>query len=137
METPEQHRPAPTPGGPSFQFSLKWLMTAVTGLAILLALGIATGGIVTGFLAAVFLRGVMPTVFVVGAIYARRDWRAFSIGAVVSCVPLLTTDIGPITGLGLLAGSIMQLFVAGICGVVAVAVRRWIVGRGLGPGEPL
>lgn len=141
MDPPQQQTPEPAPpyaprnGLPPFQFSLKWLMISVTVLAVLLAIGIATGGFVIGLLSAVFLRGILPTLFVVGAIYARRDLQAFSLGALVSCIPLLTTDLGPISTFALVSGTISQLFVAVICGFVAVAARRWIVRHGLGPED--
>jgi hypothetical protein len=105
-------------------------MVAVTVVAVIFALlAIAGEAFLTAPLA-IFLRGVLPTIFVVCAIYGRSDLQTFAIGAVVPCVPLLTTDMGPISGSSLLAASIGQLFVSAICGVVAVAVRRWIVSLG-------
>jgi hypothetical protein len=80
---------------------------------------------------AILLRGLLPTVVLIAAIYGRGDVRTFAIGAFVCYVPMLTADIGPLSFSALVLGTISQLVVMGICGAAAVATRRWLVGRGL------
>ena len=113
---------------PRFQFSLRWLLIAVTIVAVLIGLGsIPVGQGLVGLLLAISLRGLLPTVAVVSAIYGRGDLRAFAIGAVVCCVPLLTTELGPLSFSGLILGTISQLIAMGLCGAVAIATRRWLM----------
>jgi hypothetical protein len=116
------------------QFSLKWLMIVVTAVGVLLAA--STGGALFAVPLAVFLRCILPTVLLVCAIYSRGDFQAFAVGAFVPFIPVLTNDFGSSSISSLFAALIGQIFFSGICGAVAVAVRRWIVSRGLGPGEP-
>ena len=82
-------------------------------------------------LLAILLRGVLPTVAVIGAIYGRGELRAFAIGAVVCSIPVLTTELGPMSFAGLVVGTISQLMAMGLCGVVAVATHRWLARHGL------
>jgi len=116
---------------PRFQFSLRWMLIAVTVVAVLLGLGaFQAGQMLVGLLFAIVLRGVIPTVAVVAAIYGRGDVRAFAIGAVVACAGVLTTELGSIGTAGLVISTISQLVLTAICGIVAVATRRWLDGRG-------
>lgn len=112
---------------PRFQFSLRWLMIVVTVVALLLGLGVfAAGQVIVGLLLAIVLRGVIPTVAIVAAVFGRGETRALAIGAVVACIPILTTEIGPLRFSALIAGTISQFVAIGICGGVAVVTCRWI-----------
>lgn len=116
---------------PRFQFSLRGLLIAMTVVAILLGLIVfPLGQMIVGLLLAVLLRGVLPTVAVAAAFYGRGRVQAFAIGAVVSCLPILFGDLGPLSFLGLIAGLVTQLVAAAVCGSVAVATREWIVRQG-------
>lgn len=116
---------------PRLQFSLRWLLIGVTAIALAIGL-FAVGGvarIAMGLIMAVLLRGVVPTVFAVGAMYGRGDLRAFAIGGFVANIPLLTNEIGPIGVGGIMMAFVSQAIVIGICGASAVATRRWIARR--------
>jgi len=116
---------------PRFQFSLKWLLVAVAIAALLLALaGVPAGQGIVGLCLSLLVRGLIPTAAVVAAIDGRGELQAFAIGAAVASVPILTAEIGPIRFGELITGLIWQVFVVGICGVVAVLTRRWIEGQG-------
>lgn len=116
---------------PRFQFSLRGLLIAMTVVAILLGLVVfPLGQIIVGLLLAVLLRGVLPTVAVAAAIYGRGRLQAFAIGAVVSCLPILFGDLGPLSFFGLIAALVTQLVAAAVCGIVAVATREWLVRQG-------
>jgi hypothetical protein len=83
---------------PRFQFSLRGLLIAMTVVAILLGLIVfPLGQMIVGLLLAVLLRGVLPTVAVAAAIYGQGRVQAFAIGAVVSCLPILFGDLGPLS----------------------------------------
>jgi hypothetical protein len=116
----------------NWQFSLRTMLIAVTIAAVALALGVF--GLLS-VLVSFLLRALLPTVAAVCAVYARGDIRAFAIGAFVSLIPVLIGGIGSGRIAGLVAVILAQLLISGICGVVAVAVRRWLVGQGLADGE--
>jgi hypothetical protein len=67
--------------------------------------------------------GAVPTILVTCTIYARGDTQAFAIGALVPCLSLVLTHDGPISAWGF---GVWSVFVGGLCGVLAVAVRRWL-----------
>jgi len=118
---------------PRFQFSLRWLLISVAVVALLLGLGsFPIGQGLLGLLLAIMLRGLLPTVAIVSAIYGRGDVKAFAIGAAVCSIPVLTSDIGPMNFAGLLLATISQLIAMGLCGFVAMATRRWLARHGLG-----
>src|SRR5207237_935330 len=108
---------------PRFQFSLAKLMIAVTVIAILIFLATSVGS----FIEMVFFTitaCIIPTPFVIGAIYGRGDIRAFSIGALVPWVAAITVHYpGPLAALLEL---IWMLTTGTICGVLAVVTRRFI-----------
>jgi len=114
---------------PRFQFSLRWLLVAVTAFAVVLGL--------SKFLGEPFVRCiawivyvVAPTPLIAAAIYARGDIRAFAIGALVPWVLLgseLRLQSTSWSGLGLVFW--LVLF-GGLCGSIAVATRRWIERHG-------
>jgi hypothetical protein len=72
---------------------------------------------------AIFLWCVLPTPFVICALFGRGDVRAFAIGGLV---PWLTYFRGA-PGNGELLFSLVIM--APICGVVAVATFRWVQRR--------
>jgi len=116
---------------PRFQFSLRGLLITMTIVAVLLGLVVfPLGQMIVGLLLAVLLRGVLPTVAVVAAIYGRGRVQAFAIGAVVSCLPILFGDLGSPSFFGLIAGLVTQLIAAAVCGSVAVATREWVLRQG-------
>jgi hypothetical protein len=117
---------------PRFQFSLRWLLIAVTIVAVLLGfLSFQIGQILVGLCVFVVLRGIVPTAALAGAIYGRGGLRAFAIGALVPCVPVLTSGAEPWDrwGWGFVSGAAIHLAAIGICGVVAVVARRGLVGQ--------
>jgi hypothetical protein len=108
---------------PRFQFSLWWLMVAITAVSILLFLSVSFGGFIEIVLASI-LWCILPTPLVVFAIYGRGDLQAFAIGALV---PWLTLIVFRFPGsLPFLAASVWLLPMCVICGVLAAATRRWI-----------
>jgi hypothetical protein len=144
MDLPQQPPPPPTTpsrgGAPPLQFGLKWLMVAVTIVAVLMVL--MQWALVHAIIVAM-LWCVLPTPLMISALYGRGECRSFAIGALVPWLSLWAAfgeyPFGPIgtTGWGqTLSLAIFLPVLAGVCGVVAVAVRRWIVRRGLGSGEP-
>jgi hypothetical protein len=108
---------------PRFQYSLGGLLLALTVIAIVLFL--ATH--VAKFIEMVFFTVtacIIPTPFVIGAIYGRGDVRAFSIGALVPWVAAITVHYpGPLAAILEL---IWLVATGAICGVLAVTTRRWI-----------
>jgi hypothetical protein len=134
--SPPPFAPTPKIERPRFQFSLRLLLAAVTIVAVLLGLGaFLTGQLLLGLMLAVLLRGVIPTMAVVTAFYGRGDLRAFAIGAVVVCVPTMTTDLGRLGFGDLVVGTVAQFVAIGFCGFVAVGVRRWLERHGLSNGR--
>jgi hypothetical protein len=70
---------------------------------------------------------VWPSALVACAAYARGDFQAFSIGALIPCVSLYLG--GPAQALARssnLGAMVYLLVCGGICGVVAALTRRWI-----------
>jgi hypothetical protein len=103
------------------------MLIAVTAVAVLFGLFAFPFGRLVFVL---LYRGVIPTVAVVAAIYGRDDLRAFAIGAMVVCVPILTTELGPLTYWTAMEATIAELVAIGACGFAAVAARRWIMRPG-------
>jgi hypothetical protein len=118
---------------PRFQFSLRWMLISVAVVALLFGLAaFPIGQVVLALLLAILLRGLLPTIALVAAIYGRGDVKAFAIGAAVSAVPALLTPLTATHLLTLLLGLVSQLIGMGICGAVAMATRRTLARRGLG-----
>ena len=111
-----------------WQFSLRWLLVAVTIFAVLLAIGVY--GLLS-VLIAFILRGLLPTVAVIGAIYARGDIRAFAIGATIALLPVLVAGTNSMRFTDVAALIFSQLLMIGLCGAVAVATRRWLISHGM------
>jgi hypothetical protein len=109
-----------------FQFSLGRLMIIVTVACVLLGVWeILPPGFVDNVVIGSIVLGVIPTVLITCSVYARGDVQAFAIGALVPWISVLITRDGPLRVWGLGA----WIFIGGLCGVVAVATRRWIAGR--------
>ncbi len=126
---------------PPFQFSLAWLLIAVTAVAVLLGIGQMVGPTIVEFvgttLYAIVVGCVLPTPFVVAALFARGNARVFSIGALVPWI--VTRGSLPVyiayqprwPGWILIVGStVFMVVAAAVCGVVAVVAWRWIQRRG-------
>jgi hypothetical protein len=120
---PESRSRRPVFPRPRFQFSLWWLMIAVTIVAVLLFLVTRVSGFV-GIVFVSFVVCVVPTPLVICAIYGRGDVRAFSIGAMVPWVIMLSLRF-PST-MSSVFEVIWLLLMGGISGVIALATRRWL-----------
>ena len=108
---------------PRFQFSLWWLMVAITAAAVFLFLSVSFGGFIEVMLMSI-LWCIVPTPLVIFAIYARGDLQAFAIGALVPWVILILLRFPAPNGI--FWASLWLLPMCVICGVVAAATRRWI-----------
>lgn len=121
---PDHYSARPAPARPRFQFSLFWLMVAVTVVAVVLGLGASLGpvfGIV--WYAALFLvRCAIPTPLLICAIYGRGSIRAFAIGALVPWVVGFISEGQQLSVLMLLLTVCYSL----ACGFLAVATWRWV-----------
>ena len=128
---------------PPFQFSLGWLLIAVTVVCVLLGIGqMVSASIVEyigGTLYAILIGCVLPTPLIVAALFARGEARVFAIGALVPWLASRGTLPLPVyfvyqnrwPGWVLIAASTIFMVVAAVvCGAVAVAARRWIRRRG-------
>ena len=121
---PDQRSVRPAATRPRFQFSLFWLMAAVTVVAVVLGLGASVGpvfGIV--WYAVLFLvRCAILTPLLICAIYGRGSTRVFSIGALVPWVVSFASDGQQ--------SSILSLFLYAccsvVCGFLAIATWHWV-----------
>jgi amino acid permease len=106
---------------PRFQFSLAWLMIAVTAVAILLGVTHVFGEFVVAVLFA-SICCVLPTPLLICAIFARGDVQAFSIGALVPWFTMFAW----MPGRSGFAIALWLLFLPALCGIIATLTRRWI-----------
>ncbi len=112
---------------PRFQFSLRRLFTAITVVAVLMAICAALGfgiGQIVSFVVYVLL----PVPLAVSAYYCRGDIQTFAIGALVPCIPYwmhVPSLLGP------LGQTILFLVTLVFSGSSAVITRRWLERRGL------
>lgn len=119
---------------PRFQFSLRWLFVAVTVVAVLLGLLAFQIGQGIAYLCFLFaFRTAIPAAALAGAIYGRGDLQAFAIGALVPCIPVLTSGDAAWDRWGLVFGTVLHLITVGLSGGVAMVTRR-LVGRVKLPG---
>ncbi len=109
---------------PRFQFSLAWLMIAVTIVAVILGLGASLGSVfgVAFYVFYLLVRCVVPTPLVICAIFGRGLLRAFAIGALVPWVMIIPGEANP----GSLISLIMVLICSAACGFLAAATWRWV-----------
>jgi hypothetical protein len=129
--------PTPPFGLPRFQFSLWALLVVITVVAVLLGVWSIVGTAVAWIIATIAYV-VLPVPLLITAIFARDEVQAFSIGALM---PWISNQlIGyPVTyalsrnqsSNGPIFLSLAMIFVAAVCGVVAVVTRRWLERRGL------
>jgi len=108
---------------PRFQFSLWWLMVAITVVCVVLFLSVTVGDFLQIAIASV-LWCILPTPIVILAIYGRGDWQAFAIGAMVPWVTLIVFRVPG--SLSFFAASLWLLPMCVTCGIVAGVTRRWI-----------
>ena len=112
---------------PRFQFSLGWLMIAITAVAILLFFAVTFAGFIGAALGSV-VWCIVPTPLVVCAIFGRGNVQAFSVGALVPWLTMITTRIP--SAASFFSMTIWLLILGGICGSVAIATRRWLERHG-------
>ncbi|HEY4308899.1 MAG TPA: hypothetical protein VGN12_05555 [Pirellulales bacterium] len=110
---------------PRFQFSLRGMLIAVAVLTVLLGLLAVAGGLLA-WLLAIFVVWILPTPLLIAAIYSRGDMRAFSIGALVPWVSRWANPPIYDSLMSVVNSTLWVLVMAGICGAVAVASRRWM-----------
>ena len=110
---------------PRFQFSLGWLLIAVTVICVLLGLADLLDGLIE-LVIGTLLWCAIPTPLVICTVYGSGDYRAFSIGGLI---PWVSAMFGTpqLSGIGL--GPLLLIIPSAICGVLAVATRRWVVRR--------
>jgi hypothetical protein len=110
---------------PRFQFSLGWLMLVVSIVCLALGLwSILPSGLVGYLFVNPLVLGMVPTVLVICAIYGRGDIQAFAIGTLVPWTSLLLTRPNSVWGLAM-----WVVLVGGMCGTLAVVMRRWLLNR--------
>jgi hypothetical protein len=101
---------------PRFQYSLAWLLIAVTVVAIVMGFASSFRGFI-GSLLFVTVCCVLPTPFLIAAIFGRGDIRTFAIGALVPWLTLLPW---------LSSMAVWLLILPFVCGTLAVITRRWL-----------
>jgi hypothetical protein len=127
----------PSPGQPTrFQFGLRWMLLLVAAAAIFLTLTVAAEQFLLRWILTPATIFVIPTVFIVVALYDRGDRRAFAIGALVpTSISILAGEVVRFSTLmDWLSSTIWLLLMAAGCGAVAIATRRTVAPTGK-PGE--
>jgi hypothetical protein len=115
---------------PRLQFSLQWLLVAVTLVALLFGWSAMIGDSPFRMLAA-GLYVIVPTPLIMGAVYGRGDTRAFSIGAFLPWISRWADGVPTGMALIYILQSVTWLLLTGaVCGALAVTVRRWLIRRG-------
>jgi hypothetical protein len=115
-----------SPRAPRFQFSLAALLLLITVSAVFLGLVTTVAG---SILLAVFswiILYILPSFLLVSAIYGRDDVRAFAIGALVPIVAFIF-DRQASAGHSFLERTVGLAATSGVCGLVAVITRRWLL----------
>lgn len=109
---------------PRIQFSLKWVMIALTIACVLLFLSVTIRDFVPVALSFAFWC-IVPTPIVIFAIYGRGDHQAFAIGALVpwATLILLRPSVAEYAFFTVL---FWLLPMGALCGFLAAATRRWI-----------
>jgi hypothetical protein len=119
-----QQNAPPRSSPPRFQFSLWWLMIAVSIVCVTLGVWeILPRGFIGYLVLDPLILGLAPTALVTCAVYARGDTRAFAIGALVPLILMIVAREGPLSVWRL---GFWMLFVGSMCGALAVALRRWL-----------
>jgi hypothetical protein len=109
---------------PRFQFSLAWLLIALTVVAVILGLGASLGPVigVALFVLNLIVRCVVPTPLVICAIFARGQLRAAAIGALMPFVAILPWEAQSASLIALT----LTVVCSAVCGFLAAATWRWI-----------
>lgn len=110
---------------PRIQFSMWWLMVAITVICVLLFLMNSVGDLVgTIWISIVWC--ILPTPLVALAIYGRGDWQAFAIGGLVpwGSAIIYSEDLSFNSIFGALVWLPVMCLV---CGSIAAVTRRWII----------
>lgn len=114
---------------PWFRFSLRWLLIVVAIVAVVFGVfSVSVGQALVIWLLTILLRGGLPTIVLVGAVFARGNWRAFSLGSFVACLPFAVAQGGTPDGLvpAIAAFGSQAVYIL-VCGGIAVAAREWLV----------
>jgi hypothetical protein len=101
---------------PRLRFSFAWLLIAVLFAAIVVSFASSFRDFI-GSLLFVTVTCVLPTPFVIAAIYARGDIQSFAIGALVPWLMLIPW---------MSSMAIWLVVLPLICGTLAVVTRRWL-----------
>lgn len=106
------------------------MLLAVAVVAVFLALWTVAAQFLLSWVLEPLVTLVLPTVLLVAAIFGRGDVRAFSVGALVPCYRVLSTNQALAWSVGGWLGDTLWLLVwCVLCGAVAVAVHRAIKRR--------
>jgi hypothetical protein len=108
---------------PRIQFSMRWLMVAITVACIVLFLAVTFGNLFE-IVYASFIWCIVPTPLVVFAIFARGDLQAFAIGCLVPWAMFIGLDSPPFDSYWFATFWLLPISV--VCGLLAAATRRWI-----------
>lgn len=121
---------------PRFQFSLAWLLVAMTAVAVVLAISqTVLGKYIIAAVVSSVVGGIVPAALVIVALFGRGELRVFSIGALVPWVasrPVIRVPMDNSLWLPIVGQWAYTLITAAVCGGVAVVVYRWIQRRGEG-----
>jgi hypothetical protein len=101
---------------PRIRFNFAWLLIGIAILAIFMGMASSFRDFI-GSLLFVTLCCVLPTPFVIAAIFARGDIQTFAIGALVPWLTLLPW---------MSSMAIWLVVLPVICGTLAVVTRRWL-----------
>jgi hypothetical protein len=101
---------------PRVRFNFTWLLIAITILAIFMVMASSFRDFIGSLLFVTFCC-VLPTPFVITAIFARGDIQTFAIGALVPWLTLLPW---------MPSMAVWLLILPLICGTLAVVTRRWL-----------
>jgi len=101
---------------PRFQFNLAWLLISLVAAAIVMGFASSFRDFVGSFFF-VSVCCILPTPFLIAAIFGRGDIQSFAIGALVPFVTLLPW---------MSSMAIWLLVLPIICGTLAVITRRWL-----------
>jgi hypothetical protein len=109
---------------PRIQFSLKWMMIALTVACVLLFLSVTISDFVPAAVTFAFWC-IVPTPIVILAVYGRGDRQAFAIGALVPWVTMIIFRVP--ANFMFFTALLWLLPMSALCGVLAAATRRWII----------
>lgn len=115
---------------PRVQFSLRWLLLAMTMVAILLGITVIVGDTIVYFLYLAITVCLLPTPLLIGIIFGRGDVRAFSVGAILPWVALWANLTPDLPGHWFMWRAVIMtmflVFTGMMCGLFAVVSRRLV-----------